>query len=58
VRNVRRDGIDGLKKLEKDGEISQDEQRRIQAEIQALTDDYIKKVDDAFAQKEKEISQV
>ena len=58
IRNVRRDGIDGLKKLEKDGEISQDEQRRIQTEIQTLTDDYIKKVDDIFAQKEKEISQV
>ncbi|MDB5360151.1 MAG: frr [Rhodospirillales bacterium] len=58
VRNVRRDGIDALKKLEKDGEISQDEQRKIQADIQALTDDTIKKVDDAFAQKEKEISQV
>ncbi|WP_189051361.1 ribosome recycling factor [Aliidongia dinghuensis] len=58
VRNVRRDGIDGLKKLEKDGEISQDEQRRIQAEIQTLTDDYIKKVDEALAQKEKEIAQV
>ena len=58
VRNVRRDGIDALKKLEKDGEISQDEQRKVQADIQALTDDTIKKVDDAFSQKEKEISQV
>jgi len=58
VRNVRRDGIDALKKLEKDGEISQDEQRKIQTDIQALTDDTIKKVDDAFSQKEKEISQV
>jgi len=58
VRNVRRDGIDALKKLEKDGEISQDEQRKIQADIQALTDDTIKKVDDSFSQKEKEISQV
>ena len=58
VRNVRRDGIDALKKLEKDGEISQDEQRKIQADIQALTDETIKKVDDSFAQKEKEISQV
>jgi len=58
IRNVRRDGIDALKKLEKDGEISQDEQRKIQADIQALTDDTIKKVDDAFSQKEKEISQV
>lgn len=58
VRNVRRDGIDALKKLEKDGEISQDEQRKIQTDIQALTDETIKKVDDSFSQKEKEISQV
>lgn len=58
VRNVRRDGLDSLKKLEKDGEISQDEQRRIQGEIQALTDDTIKKIDDAFAQKDREILQV
>jgi len=58
VRNVRRDGIDALKKLEKDGEISQDEQRKIEKEVQALTDDMIKKVDEALAHKEKEISQV
>jgi ribosome recycling factor len=58
VRNVRRDGIDALKKLEKEGEISQDEQRKIEKDVQALTDETIKKVDDAFAQKEKEISQV
>jgi ribosome recycling factor len=58
VRNVRRDGIDSLKKLEKDGEISQDEHRKLQAEIQTLTDDFIKKIDDAMAQKDKEILQV
>lgn len=58
VRNVRRDGLDVLKKQEKDGEISQDEQRKIQQEVQALTDDYIKKVDDLFSSKEKEILQV
>jgi ribosome recycling factor len=58
VRNVRRDGLDSLKKMEKDSEISQDEHRRVQAEIQALTDDYIKKIDDAFAQKDREILQV
>ncbi len=58
VRNVRRDGIDSLKRLEKDGEISQDEQRRIQTEVQSITDDFIKKIDDLFAQKEKDILQV
>ena len=58
VRNVRRDGLDVLKRQEKDGDISQDEQRRIQQEVQALTDDFIKKVDELFASKEKEILQV
>lgn len=58
VRNVRRDGLDVLKRQEKDGEISQDEQRRIQQEVQSLTDDFIRRVDDLFAAKEKEILQV
>jgi ribosome recycling factor len=58
VRNVRRDGIDSLKRLEKNGELSQDDQRRVEKEVQALTDDYIKKIDEAFAQKDKEITQV
>jgi ribosome recycling factor len=58
VRNVRRDGLDPLKKKEKDGEISQDQHRKLQHDIQALTDDYIKKIDETLAQKEKEILQV
>jgi ribosome recycling factor len=58
VRNVRRDGIDALKKMEKDSEISQDEHRKLQAEVQTLTDDFIKKIDDAMALKDKEILQV
>jgi ribosome recycling factor len=58
IRNVRRDGLDTLKKQEKDGEISQDEQRRLQTEIQGLTDDLIKKVDEANVAKDKEILQV
>lgn len=55
VRNVRRDGMDTLKKLEKDAEISEDEQRRFSTEIQTLTDSFIKKIDEALAQKEKDI---
>src|ERR1051326_4124365 len=43
VRNVRRDGLDPLKKKEKDGEISQDQHRKLQHDIQALTDDYVKR---------------
>ncbi len=58
VRNVRRDGLDPLKKKEKDGEISQDQHRKLQHDIQALTDEYIKKIDDTLAQKDKEILQV
>ena len=58
VRNVRRDGIDDLKKMEKDGEISQDEQHAWADEIQALTDASIKEIDDAVAAKEAEILQV
>jgi ribosome recycling factor len=58
VRNVRRDGVDSLKKSEKEGEISQDEHRKLLAEVQSLTDDFIRKIDDSMAQKEKEILQV
>jgi len=58
VRNVRRDGLDTLKKMEKAGDISEDEQRKIQHEIQALTDDFIKRIDDSVASKDKEILQV
>ena len=58
VRNVRRDGLDPLKKKEKDGEITQDQHRKLQHDIQALTDDYINKIDETLALKEKEILQV
>ena len=58
VRNVRRDGMDRLKKLEKDGEISQDEHKRLADQIQELTDQHIKAVDETLAQKEAEIMQV
>ena len=58
VRNVRRDGIDKLKRMEKDGEMSRDEQRAWTDEIQTLTDAAIKTIDDAFAAKEAEILQV
>lgn len=55
VRNVRRDGMDTLKKMEKDNEISKDEQKSESDEIQKITDEYIKKIDDMLAVKEKEI---
>lgn len=58
IRNVRRDGMEMLKRMEKDGEISQDEQRVWHDEIQAVTDKHISAVDELLATKEQEIMQV
>ena len=58
VRNVRRDGIETLKRREKDGDLSQDEQRKLEKEVQHLTDEHIKRIDETLAQKDKEILQV
>ncbi|MGE4263947.1 MAG: ribosome recycling factor [Desulfovibrio sp.] len=55
VRNVRRDLNEDLKKLQKDKDITEDEQRKLEAEVQKLTDDTIKKCDETFSAKEKEI---
>ncbi len=55
VRNVRRDANDKIKALLKDKEISEDDERRSQDEIQKMTDAYIKHVDAALADKEKEL---
>jgi ribosome recycling factor len=55
VRNIRRDGNDALKKAEKDGDISKDELKKQEETVQKLTDEFIKKIDDALAVKEKEI---
>ncbi|MCL4147595.1 UNVERIFIED_CONTAM: hypothetical protein GTU68_025448 [Idotea baltica] len=58
VRNIRRDGMDTLKKMEKDGDIGEDRQHGLSDEVQKLTDDYVAKVDDALKAKEAEIMQV
>jgi ribosome recycling factor len=58
VRNVRRDGVDLLKRREKDADISQDQQRKLHQEVQHLTDEYVNRIDEALAQKDKEILQV
>src|SRR5271154_6568495 len=58
VRNVRRDGMDLLKKMEKDGKISQDDQHGKGEELQKLTDGHIKDIDSALHAKEQEIMQV
>jgi ribosome recycling factor len=47
-----------LRRLEKDGEISQDEHRKVEKDVQSLTDDHIKRIDETLAQKDKEILQV
>ncbi len=58
VRNVRRDGLEALKKREKDREITQDQHRKLDKDVQTLTDDTIKKIDETLASKEKEILHV
>ena len=58
VRNVRRDANDDLKKAEKDGAINQDEHKRMEGEVQKLTDEAIKRIDEALKAKEVEIMQV
>jgi ribosome recycling factor len=55
VRNVRRDGMENLKADEKKKEIGEDDRKRLEGEVQKLTDDYIKLVDEAAEHKEKEI---
>lgn len=58
VRNVRRDGMELLKKMEKDSEISKDEHHKWGEEIQKMTDEHTKAIDEALAHKEEEILQV
>ena len=58
IRNVRREGMDQLKKLEKDGHISEDDHKKNSAKVQELTDKLIKEVDTSLAAKETEIQKV
>ena len=58
VRNVRRDGLEALKKREKDREITQDQHRKLDKDVQHITDETIKKIDETLASKEKEIMHV
>ncbi len=55
MRNVRRDGMDYIKNLKKKSEITEDEQKKAEKDLQDMLDKYIKKVDDALAAKEKEL---
>ena len=58
IRNVRRDGVDLARKQEKDGDISEDESRDMQDEVQKLTDKYTAEIDKLLAEKEKAIQTV
>ena len=58
IRHVRRDGMEQLKKAEKDGDIGKDEHHTLSEKVQSITDEMIKKVDDTLAVKETEIMQV
>ncbi len=58
VRNVRRDGMDALKKAEKDHVVSEDERAKLEKDLQKLTDEHIRKIDELLAAKDKEIMQV
>ncbi|MBU8782012.1 ribosome recycling factor [Bacillus licheniformis] len=58
VRNIRRDANDDLKKLEKNGEMTEDELRSSTEEVQKLTDEYVSKIDEITKDKEKEIMEV
>jgi ribosome recycling factor len=58
IRNIRRDGIEHLKKSEKAEHFSEDERKRGETEVQKMTDKYIKDIDQLLVQKEKEIMEV
>lgn len=58
IRNIRRDAMDEVKKMKKDSLISEDEEKKYNNEIQKWTDDAVKKIDDQYDAKEKDIMQV
>ena len=55
MRNIRRDGMDYVKKLKKNNEITEDDQKKAEKDLQDMLDKFIKKVDEATAAKEKEL---
>lgn len=58
IRNIRRDAVDAVRKQEKNSEVSEDESRDLQDQIQKLTDKYTEKIDELLAEKEKDITTV
>ena len=58
VRNIRRDAVDTVKKAQKKGEMTEDDQKKAEKDIQELTDKYIKKIDEMCAKKDKELMEI
>ncbi|MBI1327153.1 MAG: ribosome recycling factor [Alphaproteobacteria bacterium] len=58
IRNIRRDGMDNVKKLEKDKQITEDDAKRHSDEVQKATDEFIKKIDDLLSKKEADVMKV
>ena len=58
VRNIRRDAMDKAKQMKKAGELTEDDQKKLEEEVQKLTDKFIKKIDASVADKQKEIMSV
>ena len=58
VRNIRRDAMEAFKKMKKDSEITEDDQKDAETKLQKIVDEYIKKLDEAAAEKEKEIMSI
>ncbi len=58
VRNVRRDEMRDISELRREGEVSEDDERRAEQELQKLTNDYVKRIDDAVSDKESELLEV
>ena len=58
IRNVRRDALEMYKKQKKDGEVTEDDLKTIEEDIQNMTDKYVKEIDDITSDKEKEITEI
>lgn len=58
VRNIRRDGMDSIKSMKNNGDITEDDQKRMEGDVQKATDDHIQKIDKILSDKEKDIMTV
>jgi ribosome recycling factor len=58
IRNIRRDAMDAIKAMKKKAEITEDDQKNAEKDLQKVTDDYVKKIDDMAAKKEKELMEL